>query len=193
MLYDHDTFTRGGYEFRVTFPYDDWHRTPWDDCDGYGPVSEWTSRDKRPGERILNQDGRSYRFYDWQEAIKIAKREGWGPPCGRHTNEFYRWALRLGRLPTKGEIAEAAVEADFDRLRRWCNDEWQYVGVVVELVSEPERGDSVWGIESDAYDYLEETAYELADRIVDELNKEKTQRETQEAREMEASRPDMYL
>jgi hypothetical protein len=161
-LYDGDTFEHAGNLFRVTFPRDEDHGTPWDEEDGHGPVTGWESRDKRPGEMILSEDhrGRAKRFYDFAEAVRIAKAEGWDAP-----------PYKTG---TAGERAHRAALADFDRLRRWCSDDWCYVGCVVTLVDDdeedmPEFSASFWGIESDAGDYLREVAEELADEILSDL------------------------
>jgi hypothetical protein len=132
---------------------------PWDNEDGHGPVSGWERRSKRPGEMILNSDRGSHRFYDFQEAIKIARRDDWNS-CNVATKDA-----------TKGQLRTDAVYADFERLRAWCRDEWRYVGVIVTPLSDnPEQDDetptdyayAVWGIESDCSDYIKETALELA-------------------------------
>ena len=85
---------------------------------GHGPVSEWTTRAKQLGERVLVEDRRgAKRYYDFAEAVRIAKRDGWdAPPLGEGT---------------KGQRAARAAEADFNRLRGWCNGDWEYVGIVV--------------------------------------------------------------
>ena len=165
MLFDRDTFERQGMTFRVQFEPDYNRAAPWEEEDGHGPVSDWRRADyysrprKRAGERVLISDHGAARFYDFQEACKIALRDGWGVP--------------LYKTGTKRQQAAWAVEADFQRLRAWCNDEWSYVGVVVELLDD--EGDplgeteSLWGIESDAYAYLEEVAGELADAIISRL------------------------
>lgn len=180
--FDGDTFERGGRTFRVEHPYDDCADAPWDREDGHGPVTEWTSRAKAPGERILNSDRSSYRYYDFQEAMRIARRDGWGL-C---PEDIAKLEAKLKRKPTKGDICAEAVERDYEHLRRWCNDQWSYVGVVVRLVDEDcEESESLWGIESDAYDYLAEVAHELADEINSRLNDDM-------AADITASRPDMY-
>jgi len=154
-LYDGDIFERAGYAFRVTFQHDPDSGPPWEHSDGHGPVSDWTTRDKAPGERILASDRHSRRYYDVVEATKIAKRDGWG--CGDKTHKHTGTRSR----------AACAVEKDFEFLRRWCADEWQYCGVVVVLVEDDrDMSESIWGIEDDADAYLTETAYELADQIV---------------------------
>jgi hypothetical protein len=142
-----------GIELIARIVSDDEQDAPWDRECGHGPVSDWTTRAKQPGERILNSDGRSRRYYDFAEAVKIAKRDGWdAPPYGEGT---------------KGQRAARAAEADFKRLRDWCNDHWSYVGVVVSVELDGEEIDShaasLWGIESDCRDYLREVAGELFD------------------------------
>src|SRR5690348_8411347 len=144
-----------GRQFSVAIEYDDSMGEPWKEHDGHGVVSEWTTRDKRPGERVINQDGRSYRYYDFAATIKRALEEGWdAPPYG-------------GR---KRERAARAAEADFERMRGWCNDQWHWCGVVVTLLDdegdETKEAASLWGIESDAGDYLNQVARELADEIL---------------------------
>lgn len=111
---------------------------PWEREDGHGPVSEWTSRPKRPGEWVLDADGRHRRYYDAQAAIKQAKAECWGP------RDVYTWA-------TPAERAAIAVRDDFEALKAWCDDEWSYVGVVISVsrngVLLDDHAASLWGIE----------------------------------------------
>jgi hypothetical protein len=139
---------------------DDDSRVPWEDC-GHGPVSEWTTRDKRPGERVLCTDGRSKRFYDFADAIKTAKADGWdAKPYGG----------------TAGQRAARAVEADFRNLQAWCNDQWWYVGVCVRVYKNeiPLTGKyehALWGIESNSGEYLVDTANELLGEAVDAAKK----------------------
>jgi hypothetical protein len=172
MLYDNDTFEHRGRKFTVTFPQDEHAEAPWEACEGHGPVSDWTTRSKRAGERELHSDGRSYRYYDFAEAVRIAKRDKWdAEPFGQGT---------------AGERATRAVEADFERLRHWCLDFWCYVGVVVTYTDAngDECSESLWGIESDCQDYLEEVAHELAEQISSQLDDAM-------AHDIAASRPDM--
>lgn len=70
----------------------------------------------------------------------------------------------------KRAYAAAAALADFQRLAGWCSDEWNYVGVVVTASRAGiELGSaSLWGIESDAGDYLVEAANDLvSDAVAD--------------------------
>lgn len=69
--------------------------------------------------------------------------------------------------PSARAYAAAAARADFDRLAAWCRDEWHYVGVSVTVSRNgvqltPDYAHALWGIESDAPDYLTETATDLA-------------------------------
>lgn len=188
MLQDNDTFEHKGRTFRVEFPYDDDAGAPWDREDGHGPVSgfryhapgQGSKPPKAPGERILYWGRGAYRTYGFAEAMRIAKRDGWGLSDA----DTAALAKKLKRTPTRGDIVAEAVERDFEYLRRWCTDQWSYVGVVVRLADEPTRSESLWGIESDAYDYLEETAHELAEQICAELDNGMAQ-------DIAASRPDM--
>lgn len=164
-MYDNDTFTFGGrtFLFRVEPDYD--AGPPWEREDGHGLVSEWRSAGysgyapKAPGERPLCSDRCATRFYDFAGAVRRARSEGW-----RATEDRFRWDLK------PGELAARAAEEDFDRLRQWCNDQWGYIGVLVQEVDGegnpigPEV--SLWGIESDAGEYLKEVADELASELI---------------------------
>jgi hypothetical protein len=145
-----------GFKIVVRVEHDDDHGPPWEEEDGHGPVSEWRDADsKRPGERVLVRHHGSARFYDMQEAIRIAKQDGWdAPPYDEGT---------------KGQRAARAVEADFQYLKGWCDDRWYYVGVIVELQDEDGNEidrDSLWGIESVDENYLNETAREMAAHLL---------------------------
>lgn len=169
-LYDNETFEHNGHRFRVHFDYDDWSSAPWEDYDGHGPVRKENQphrngySTKRPGERPLNRaDRNEYQFYyDWQEAMRIAKRDGWNTAPYDAPNK----ALR-------------AVQADFDYLSAWCNNEWQYVIVTVDLMNdngETIESDSIGMVES-WKDYDSEIAYQIADALIHQhqetLRKEK--------------------
>lgn len=136
---DKITLEHDGITYTATLHNDDDSDAPWERDDSHGPVTDWMSKDdKRAGYRVLSVDGRSARFYDFAEAIEIAKRDGWD-------SEPYNTG-------TKGERAVRAVEADFKALKAWCNDEWHYVGVSVtaerlgvDLVDSYDV--ALWGIE----------------------------------------------
>lgn len=157
FLGDDQTIEVDGFDVSARIEYDDSMGRPWEEHDGHGPVSEWTRRAKRPGERVLHDDRGSYLYYDWQEAIQIAKRDGWdAEPYG---------------TGTPGQRAERAVAADFKRLRDWCRNEWCWVGVVLSVskngVTLDEHAASLWGIESDCGDYLVEVANDMIPEAVE--------------------------
>ena len=152
-----NTIERDGRTFGWIIKPDACNDPPWEQDDGHGPVSDWTNRDKQPGERVLNTDHGSKRYYAFAEACRIARRDGWGVNGGKRLGESDR------------AYAARAAEADYERLRRWCNDDWSYVGVVLIPLcpccneGKPDYGHALWGVESDCDDYLETVAGELAD------------------------------
>lgn len=170
MLYNDDTFERGGRTFTVEFWHDECMGPPWKEIDGHGPVREERAsrgNGKRSGERVLHKDGDYLWLYDWQEATRIAKRDGWG--ISREDRIAFAW--KHWRCPTNKEVVRMAVQRDFDYLRRWCNDEWHWQTVVVrcddELHGKIDR--SLGGVASDDPD-LVDFAHELADEINDDLD-----------------------
>jgi hypothetical protein len=151
-----------GFTAIATVYRDDDATPPWEDEDGHGPVSEWTRRAKRPGERVLIEDRGSRRYYDFEGAVEMAKREEWDAP-----------PYQTG---TKGERAVRAVERDFALLKAWCEDKWFYCGIVltvrkggVQIIDE--CGPALWRIEANApgsdNSYLSEVANELLDEAID--------------------------
>ena len=157
--YRTETRESGSFSFRVEWFYDDDSDAPWDREDGHGPVSDWERRDKKPGEMILCEDRGSRRFYDFAEAVKIARRDGWNTAP-------HEW-------PTSGARAHAAAMNNFEYLRRWCNDQWHYCGIVVTLLDvdgEPDSIDaSLWGIESECDDHHADVIKDLIDECLDQI------------------------
>lgn len=170
-----DTIELKGLTFRVSIEHDDSRGAPWDEHDGHGPVRTDYKDGKKPGERILTPTGSRdwWYLYAWAEASRIAKRDGWGLA----PDALAALTKKLGREPKPGEVREAAVQADFDYLRRYLNDDWTYIGVVVALLDvdgEPtSETESLWGIESDAHGYINETARELAGEIARRVGRKK--------------------
>ena len=148
----------GGKEltFSVKFEHDQDAGAPWENSEGHGTVTGWVSRDKLPGELVLNTDRNSKRFYDFAEACKIALRDGWDAAPHNDGTE------------SKRQQAAKAARADFEYLRQWCANQWEYVGVIVTLLDdegeETEVSDSLWSVES-RDDYAETVARELADEL----------------------------
>lgn len=125
----------GGLYAIVKIEYDMDYSPPWENNDGHGVVSDWENREERDRRWVLCQDRWDYRYYDWRETLKIAKRDGWS---------------------RSGDIMDA-VRRDYEYLRAWCNDEWYYVGLIVELYNADDEligEESCWGYESYCEDYL---------------------------------------
>lgn len=128
-----------GWKLLFKLVHDEDYGPPWKECDGHGEV-ECTRRTLENWERdwVLRWDGYDKLVYDYKASLEIAKRDGWG--CGR---------------------PEDAVKADFDYLYGYCNDDWWYVGIIVQLYDEDGLlidEDSCWGFETSSMSYLFEEA-----------------------------------
>jgi len=159
-VYKSFDFTVAGQSFTADLVRDESHGAPWDENDGHGVVSDWTTRDKAPGELVLAEDGRQRRFYDLSGSIALAKRDGWdSAPYGQP-----------GETPA--QKASRAARADFQYLRDWCNDSWFYCGVIVRKAGACSccaASESLWGVESKG-DYVREVALELAAEMLESVD-----------------------
>lgn len=178
-----ETFEYRGYTFKVEISRDDDMGAPWEEHDGHGTVSKWRhsdkiGADKAPGERVLHRDRNSYRLYDFAGAVALAKKDGWG--C-QHSYSYNLGArVFVSGHRTAGELAQCAAETDFDRLRRWCQDDWYWCTILVRLIefdeddneTETDEYETLSGIESDAGAYFDDVARELADQIIDRIEVE---------------------
>ncbi|WP_052719681.1 hypothetical protein [Paraburkholderia fungorum] len=54
------------------------HAPPQESSDRHGAASDWTTRDKRPGEWVLSRDRGMQRYHDAAESNRVATRDGWG-------------------------------------------------------------------------------------------------------------------
>lgn len=147
--------------FKVEFEHDTDAGAPWENSDGHGDVSEWTTRGKRAGELVLSNDRGSKRYYDFAGACRTALRDGWDThPYNTDGKE------------TKRQQAAKAARANYEYLQEWCTDRWRYVGVIVTLLdtdcNDTEVTASLWGVE-DRNDYHETVAQELTDELVREF------------------------
>ena len=126
-----------GFDCVARIEHDDDTTPPWQRADGHGHVTDWVRRGKNAGERVLFEDRGSFRYYNFAEAVKIAKRDGWGVTGGKRDGE------------TDAQYAARAAEQDYEALRAWCADEWLYVGVVVTVSREDVElaSSSCWGID----------------------------------------------
>ena len=157
------TIELNGRTFQAFTAPDDCGDMPWERDDGRGPVSDWRKREsKRAGELVLCEDRGSCRFYDFAAAVKLARKDGWGAHSQKC--DYYRSKVcQCGAAAlSKGAQAEKAARMDFEFLRGYCRGDWYYVGVIVKCEGEHE---SVWGIESNADEYLKETAHDLATEL----------------------------
>jgi hypothetical protein len=156
-IFSHPDFP--GMRFRVHIEPDSDADSPWTSEDGHGPMRFVRDRDdKRPGERVMTSHSNAYWLYDWQAACKLARKDGWN-------TEPYDAPDRITR----------AVQADFDRMKGWINDDWWYIGVCVEVIDEDDEPltqkyeHALWRIESDNPDYHKEVALELAAAAAEEI------------------------
>lgn len=190
-----DIFEHNDRTFTLRIEYDTLMGPPWEEHDFHGPVREERQGDichpsKRAGERVMHHDGRYWWFYDWQEATRIAKRDGWG--ISREERIAFAW--KHWRCPTNKEVVRIALQRDFDYLRRWTSDQWHWVYIVVECDDRihGKVGRSVGGYESDCDDFLMMAARGLADEINNELDLLDASYYEDEARIQEYARSDMY-
>ena len=152
-----DTIELDGFTIRAALDIDYDSDAPWEE-DGDGPVSDWTSRDKAPGELVLDAAMGAYRYYDYDEACRIALRDGWDAA-----------PLNTGQETTLQQAMKAAL-ADYERLRAWYENRWYYADVVVTVSKAGIKLGSaaLCGVESDAGVYLVEVANELLEEAVAE-------------------------
>lgn len=151
---DKITCEKDGFTVTARIQRDDDIGPPWKVHDGHGPVSDWTRRDKLPGERVLCEDRGSKMYYDIAEAVKIAKRDGWDAEpyaickiCGEGRfpdDKRHGWTtVSVDGITTtegdhkfipaepRGQIAARAVEADFKAMKAWCDNEWSWCSVIL--------------------------------------------------------------
>lgn len=114
-----------GKDYVVEIMQDDYQPKPWQEFDGHGEVSDWTSRDKTPGELILATHKGQKLYYDFQATTKRAKLEGWSVT----TSENLTFKQRV----------RAAVLADFEHLQKFCDGRWYFAYL---SVTDPRTGDT---------------------------------------------------
>lgn len=119
-------------------------------CNSGGKWNAWVGRDDGRGECLFNTGGHD----DINDAVRAV------------------YAARKATFPSARAYHAAAAYADYERLRKWCADQWSYVGVVVTVTDEDDAelaNESLWGIESDCHDYLTETARELVGQALESI------------------------
>lgn len=150
-----------GVKFNVYVCPDESSRPPWENNDCHGPVSKWTTRSKKPGEMVLANDHGKNIYYDFQESCRIAKKRSLG---------IWHYDGK-----TKRQIAANYAMEDFKYLRGYINGDWEYVGVIVQLLDDDGDeilgdSESVWGIESNDKCYINTIASQLAQEIMHSLS-----------------------
>lgn len=160
------------WKIKISFENDDSHGKPWEEESYHGNVSEWVRRDKKPGERLLYSDRHAKLFYNFESAVETAKREGWG--C-----DLLKLEKKLGKKPTKGEVAVEAVENDLQLLRRWCEGDWFYGVLCVRLLDENDqeiKTEYLAGVSSDG-NLWKECAADLINALLEPLHERFEHRE----------------
>lgn len=183
----------GDRRLRVTLSRDNDHGAPWKENDGHGvvvrlgdlPASlpddlsdvEATVEAAANGYAVTDEDvaaaalfrkltiadSRSRLdalWYDVLRTLQKAQREGWGPG--------QKW-LDAHPDATPQEKLMAAVEADYDYLKGWYDDDWCYLVVEVELLDDDDEvveSSVLGGVENSDDEYVEEIVTELADELL---------------------------
>ena len=144
-----------GRVYNIDFFPDQSMGPPWEEHDGHGAVSEWTTRSKRPGERIIAAHHNSRQFYDYDGAIKKAKAEG--------------WSVANSEGMTPAQIATAAVEADFKYLKSYIDGVWAWA--VVRTTAPNGDSNCLGGIQSNDQEYINQCGIDLAVEMHDDYTR----------------------
>ena len=177
-IYDGSTVTVNGIDFTVSIEPDYDCGLPWKEMDGLGIIRQSSKNhscgysDKKPGERPMNSPDRNcYQFYyDVQATIKKAIAEGWGL-SDEHKQML---SARLGRQPTKREIIQKAVDADFEFCAGFINNDWQYYNVsIFPEGEENEYQYCLGGVDDYVDSYPGEVALELIKNYLYDLERAK--------------------
>lgn len=168
-------FEHRGRMFRASIEFDDSSGAPWEQGDGFAPIERKPhgygaqyGAAKRPGELVIHDGGRNGYAYvvDIPDAIAIARRDAWGISQELRT----AFESKHGRPPTPREVARLAIDENIAFCRGWCEDDWQFIGVIVQMIGrdgEPVGdSESLWGVESCGGYARDDVAPELAEQII---------------------------
>lgn len=164
-LFDGDTFTREGITFRVKMDHDYDMGPPWEEGDDSDLVSDWTTRPKAPGERVLNRDRGSYRYYNFAEAVKRYTEQGRDPYAKG-------WRSDLGEDATLGQVAARIAELNFIHYDHWCRDLWQWMVLSVEMLTKDGGtvgSEHLGGVSSEDHATITEEAWDMAGQLIEDL------------------------
>lgn len=109
-----ETVTRNGVDYVVEYENETDQFLPWEEDEGHGPVSDWTTRDKKPGELVLASDrGLNVMLYATFERFEIALTKEDVLP-GSHPGQCDKDIIELVKKPY---IREQLDAIPFDSLR----------------------------------------------------------------------------
>ena len=187
--YNTETREIDGRKYRIEWDYDDTPGRPEEESDGHGVCADINFDPKAFGEdpedgeldleevvrhkmmRVLDTASRRqtwYRVYDVWETMKVAKANGW---------RSLKWEAEHPSA-TEEEKLMAAVDADFNYLQGWYNDDWHWCGITVMLLDEEDDEDdegdeaSLWGLTSDDDEHHEEVIKDLVGEIQRQVKRE---------------------
>lgn len=169
--YEPQQFTLYGVTFTCQLQRDEDHGPPWEDDDGRGIVTAWIDRLDRDAAdaaqlRILSSDHGRARYFDQLATLQKATRDQWGLGPEAMQELLAEFTQYTEATIPREIVIDRAVQLEYQFLRDWCEDRWEYVGVIVTLDGAHGIERSLWGIESSEQDYLNETARELAEEIL---------------------------
>lgn len=191
--YNTETREIDGRKYRIEWDYDDSSGRPEEESDGHGvcadinfdPKTFGEDHDPEDGEldleevvrhkmmRVLDTTSRRqtwYRVYDVWETMKVAKADGW---------RDLKWEAEHPNA-TEEEKRMAAVDADFEFINGWYNDDWHWCGITVMKLTVDEDGDaedtdheeSLWALCSDDDKHHEEVIHDLVSEIQRQVKRE---------------------
>lgn len=159
-------FEHAGRKWAASVYRDDDQPKPWERSDGHGVVLYLPRAGDALPKGARRMAPNSAYYYDQNATELVAQRDCWGL-CAEDKAKL---AKKLGRQLTDADVLAAAVESDYRFLSGWVKNYWHYVGVAVQgLALDGTRlgrtyDCALWGIESNAKDYIKEVAIELADQ-----------------------------
>lgn len=188
--YNTETREIDGRKYHIEWQHDDTTGRPEGESDGHGVCIDLSYnpedylRDHDPEEdgeldseevvrhkmmRVLSRADRLggyWRVYDVWETMKVAKADGW---------RDLKWEAEHPNA-TEEEKLMAAVDADFNYLQGWYNDDWHWCGITVMLLDDEgddtEHEESLWGLCSGDADHHEEVIKELVGEIQRQVKRE---------------------
>lgn len=151
------TTPQQGFDLTVTIEPDQHSGAPWDNSP-YSLTMEHSSRNS----------GMYQATGHWFDAGNLVAITSNWTDCPHDARDQIHAMHRATMSPRA--YAALAARQDFERLRAWCNDDWNYVGIIVTASKAGINLGTVslWGLESDDKSgYLIETAQDLAQEAIE--------------------------